>query len=91
MSKAKPTKSPIVPSSSRDLVPVGPRHLTAKTHVKRNEDGERPTTARALVLRNGKYGARGTGELMLLSKITGREKLELLAGTYRFNLIPSSR
>jgi hypothetical protein len=31
-------------------------------------------------LRDGKYGARGTGELVLVSKLTGREKLDLLAG-----------
>jgi hypothetical protein len=79
-------------STSRDLVPVGPKHVSTKapghlsTRVgknqsKRDEHGEKPTTSRAIVLRNGKYGARGTGELMLASKLTGREKLDLLAGT----------
>ena len=41
---------------------------------------EKPTTSRALVLRNGKYGTRGTGEVMLMSKMSGREKMDLLAG-----------
>ncbi|GBE81159.1 hypothetical protein SCP_0308850 [Sparassis crispa] len=66
-------------STSRDLVPVGPRHLSAKNQTKRDENGDKPTTARALVLRNGKYGARGTGELMAMGKMSGREKLDLLA------------
>ncbi|KAG6866749.1 hypothetical protein C0991_011408 [Blastosporella zonata] len=68
-------------SKSRSLVPVGPRHVATKkkTHGIRDENGERPTTTRALVLRNGKYGARGTGEMMLVTKLSGREKLDLLA------------
>ena len=73
-------KPPAKPSSSKDLIPLGARHVAAKHQGKRTEDGQKPTTARALVLRDGKYGARGTGELMLLSKLTGREKLDLLAG-----------
>ncbi|KAG6885905.1 hypothetical protein C0993_007923 [Termitomyces sp. T159_Od127] len=32
-----------------------------------------------MVLRNGKHGARGTGEMILVSKLSGREKLDLLA------------
>lgn len=68
-------------SASRDLVPVGPREVIAKHHGRRNEDGQRPSTARALVLRNGKHGARGTGEVILLNKMSGREKFDLLAGT----------
>lgn len=77
--------------ASRDLVPVGPRHVSTKApgHLsvrgnkngsKRDENGQKPSTSRAIVLRNGKYGARGSGELMLASKLTGREKLDLLAG-----------
>lgn len=86
------TASSASKSASRDLVPVGPRHVStkapghlstraSKNQSKRNENGEKPTTSRAIVLRNGKYGARGTGELILVSKLTGREKLDLLAGT----------
>jgi hypothetical protein len=79
--KPKSSKPLVAPSTSRDLVPVGAKHLSSKYHGRvRNEQGERPTTARALVLRNGKYGARGTGEVMLPNKVTGREKLDLLAG-----------
>jgi hypothetical protein len=70
-----------VASASKDLVPIGQRTVTAKRHgAKRDEHGDKPTTARALVLRNGKHGARGTGEVMLITKISGREKLDLLAG-----------
>ncbi|KAG2153717.1 uncharacterized protein EDB93DRAFT_1081918 [Suillus bovinus] len=80
-SKKKPAKVPPVLSTSRDLVPVGPRHVQASKHGgKRDENGLKPTTSRALVLRNGKFGARGTGEVMLSSKMSGREKLDLLAG-----------
>jgi len=67
-------------SKSRDLVPVGPRHVAVKHHNRRNEDGHLPTTARALVLRNGKHGAMGTGELMLTKKMGGWEKLDILGG-----------
>lgn len=68
-------------STSHDLVRVGPRHVSAKQRQgRRNEDGQKPTTARALVLRNGKQGAMGTGEMVLAKKMSGREKLDLLAG-----------
>jgi hypothetical protein len=77
--KAKPA------SSSKDLVPVGPRDVASKTHSKsaskRDEKGQKPTTSRALVLRNGKYGSQGTGEVMLMGRMSGREKMDLLAGT----------
>ncbi|KAH0827858.1 hypothetical protein J3R83DRAFT_3485 [Lanmaoa asiatica] len=80
MSKKKPNK-PMQNPISHDLVPVGPRHVQANYHGKRDENGLKPSTSRALILRNGKYGARGTGQLMLAGRITGREKLDLLAGT----------
>ena len=76
MSKKKSTKSP----TTRDLVPVGPRDVQISHHGKRDQNGLKPTTSRALVLRNGKCGARGTGEVMLAGRISGREKLDLLAG-----------
>lgn len=66
---------------SQALVTTGPKEIVQrKSHTKRDADGHKPTTARALVLRNGKYGAMGAGELVLSTKISGREKLELLAG-----------
>ncbi|TFK44345.1 hypothetical protein BDQ12DRAFT_672818 [Crucibulum laeve] len=80
--KPKPNKPPVLPSASRVLVPTGPRHVSSAQvgkNSKQDERREKPTTARALVLRNGKHGARGTGEVMLISKICGREKLDLLA------------
>lgn len=46
--------------------------------------GTKPSTSRALVLRNGKQGAQGTGEVFLFNKMQGREKLDLLAGTNAF-------
>jgi len=80
---SKKTNRPPVLSKVTDLVPVGPRHVQKASHAKRDEGGYKPSTSRALVLRNGKYGARGGGELMLASKISGREKLDLLAGRIR--------
>lgn len=73
-----PTKSS---SSRRDLVPVGKREVFVQNpSEKQKEKPQKPTTSRALVLRNGKYGSQGTGELMLMTKLIGREKLDLLAG-----------
>ncbi|KAG9316615.1 hypothetical protein JVU11DRAFT_2669 [Chiua virens] len=66
-------------TTSHDLVLLGARHVQAKNNRKRDENGLKLSTSRALVLRNGKYGARGTGELMLAGRISGREKLDLLA------------
>lgn len=68
-------------SESRDLISTGRKDVTAsKRRGKRDEDGNRPTTSKALVIRNGKYGAHGSGEVILASKMSGREKLDLLAG-----------
>ena len=70
-------------SVAKDLIPTGPREVF-KNSDRSKEKLKRPqkeTTTRALVLRNGKYGARGTGEVMLASRMMGREKLDLLAGT----------
>ena len=57
--------------------------LTAGRNA-RESGPQRPTTARALVLRNGKHGAMGSGEIMSpnSTRISGREKLELLAGMF---------
>ena len=76
-SKSKPTSG-----SSNVLVPVGPRHIVSKApKVSGNrQPEEKPTTSRALVLRNGKYGSQGTGEVILMRKMNGREKMDLLAG-----------
>jgi hypothetical protein len=79
--KKKPIKASET-SASRALIPVGRKDVVAKNGGKRDADGRRPTTSKALILRNGKYGAHGTGELMLASKLSGREKLDLLAGEY---------
>ncbi|KAI0074642.1 hypothetical protein K474DRAFT_1665173 [Panus rudis PR-1116 ss-1] len=82
MAASKPAKSSGggKPAPSKEVVKVGPQEVWGdKNRPKRTEDGKKPTTARALVLRNGKYGARGTGEVILLNKMSGREKLDLLA------------
>ncbi|KAL4249180.1 hypothetical protein AB1N83_014258, partial [Pleurotus pulmonarius] len=68
-----------IPSKSNSIVKVGPKHVSSKYQGIRNDKGERPTTSRALTLRHGKYGSFGTGEMMPLGKMTGREKLDLLA------------
>ena len=76
------------PSKSRELVRTGPKEVVVKTrHHGRKFDanGLLPTTSRALVLRNGKQGAMGSGEMVLSQKISGREKLELLAGASGFH------
>lgn len=79
--KPPPNKPKPTLSKSRALVPVGPREVFKK-HAGRERDanGHKPLTARALVLRNGKHGAMGTGEIVLASRMSGREKLDLLAG-----------
>lgn len=77
---AKPLPGPATPSKRTELVPVGSRQVQVKHPGRLDENGLLPSTARALVLRNGKQGAMGTGELMSLRKPIGREKLELLGG-----------
>ncbi|KZT41514.1 hypothetical protein SISSUDRAFT_1117652 [Sistotremastrum suecicum HHB10207 ss-3] len=81
----QPAKPPQpVKSTSNALVP---------RRVVRNGDDEdisralvsksgtvKPSTKKALILRNGKHGSAGTGELVLSSdRIPGQEKLQLLA------------
>jgi len=69
-------------ASLKELVVIGPRLSQAATVTGRAEGLLRPTTTRALGLRNGKYGTMGTGELVpLRRKLAGKEKLDLLAGT----------
>ncbi|KAF7321790.1 hypothetical protein MKEN_00700800 [Mycena kentingensis (nom. inval.)] len=74
---AKPDPKPS--SDSKALVTVGDRHVVPSSRrSKRNDDGQKPTTVKALVLRNGKFGARGTGEMVQVTRLLGREKLDLL-------------
>jgi len=78
-SAPKPRKPP---SASKEVISVGRKDVFKNTGDGQPETfKERPTTTKAMVLRNGKHGAMGTGEVVLLSKIGGREKLDLLAGT----------
>jgi hypothetical protein len=88
----KAQKTPAEPSKSRDLVGVGPRHVQVHHQAgKRKEGRERETTTRALVLRDGKHGARGTGEVFAPARMMGREKLEILAGQCCFPAFSSTK
>jgi len=82
---ARPPPGSALPSSRTDLVKLGSRQVQVKHPTRLDKDGLLPSTARALVLRNGKQGAMGTGELMSLRKPTGREKLDLLGGKQSSN------
>ncbi|KAL0068782.1 hypothetical protein AAF712_004111 [Marasmius tenuissimus] len=73
----KAPKSAAKPSTSRDIISTGPKEVVASKRT--GGTTVRPTTTKALVLRNGKYGARGTGEVAVTTKMTGSEKLDLLA------------
>lgn len=77
---ARPLPSPAVSSNRTDLVTRGSRQVQVKHPSRLDENGLLPSTARALVLRTGKQGVMGTGELMSLRKPVGREKLDLLGG-----------
>jgi hypothetical protein len=76
LAKPKPAKP-----TSNSLVPVGPRHIVAKDQAKkrtaRDEFGRYPTTSKALILRDKRNTVAGNGSGT--EKITGREKLDLLA------------
>ena len=86
--KSKPKLTSGSPSNA--LVRVGPRHIVPRapklSGIRQSE--EKPTTSQALVLRNGKYGARGTGEVILMKKMSGREKMDLLAGKSSIACVP---
>ncbi|KAF6743058.1 hypothetical protein DFP72DRAFT_1102787 [Ephemerocybe angulata] len=67
---------------SRVLTSTGPKQVAGHPSQakQRREYVEKPTTTHALVLRNAKHQLMGAGELGLSSRITGREKLDLLSG-----------
>ncbi|KAF6743562.1 hypothetical protein DFP72DRAFT_1052873, partial [Ephemerocybe angulata] len=66
---------------SRVLTSTGPKQVAGHPSQakQRREYVEKPTTTHALVLRNAKHQLMGAGELGLSSRITGREKLDLLS------------
>lgn len=75
-----PPKPKVALSTSKDLVPVGARHIQSAKRGKRDEEtGQKPTTTRALILRN-----RGVVAVKHVTRLTGREKLDLLAGSWAF-------
>ena len=63
------------------LIPKGKRDVISKdpSRFKRAQVGPKPTTERALILRKS---VMGSGELLgtMPKKLSGREKLDLLAG-----------
>lgn len=63
----------------RAIVPKGAQGVRSKVKAEKEKSLVLKSTQRAMQLRNGKGGSFGTGELVL-SKMSGREKLELLAG-----------
>ena len=77
---ARPPPGSALSPNPTDLVRRGNRQVQVKHPNRLDENGLLPSTARALVLRNGKQGAMGTGELMSLRKPIGRDKLDLLGG-----------
>lgn len=79
-SKPKPKSG--TKHTTKDLVKVGPREVFIDADKAQKLRDVKPTTSRALVLRNGKYGVQGSGDIVLMSKISGREKLDLLAGMF---------
>ncbi|KAF6763057.1 hypothetical protein DFP72DRAFT_1030216 [Ephemerocybe angulata] len=68
-------------AKTQALTRTGPKEVISHPSEakKHREYVEKPTTTRALVLRNGKHGAMGAGELFMSNRITGKEKLDLLA------------
>lgn len=66
-------------SSSKALVSKAGASEVAKPTIKQS-------TQQALILRNGKYGAMGGGELVPHGRLSGREKMELLAGVYPIHI-----
>ena len=73
MGPRRAESSAIVPTGPKDVWHDGPTR-------RRKQGGTKPSTERALVLRNGKEGINGSGEVTIFTKLFGREKLELLAG-----------
>ena len=68
-------------AQSSAVVPTGPKGVWHDGPTRRRKaGGTKPSTERALVLRNGKEGINGTGEVTMFTKLFGRQKLELLAG-----------
>ncbi|KAF9452735.1 hypothetical protein P691DRAFT_794128 [Macrolepiota fuliginosa MF-IS2] len=76
---SKPKLKSSTKHSTKDLIKVGPRDVFVDADTAQKLRDVKPTTSRALVLRNGKYGVQGTGDIVLMSRISGREKLDLLA------------
>lgn len=74
-----PKHDPLNPSS-KALVSRGKRDVIHASDAKKRS-GVKPSTSKALILRNGKHGAAGSGEMALFrNKVYGQEKLDLLAG-----------
>lgn len=64
-------------SSAKAVIKKGPQGVSSGGKNANERTIVLASTQRAMLLRNGKGGSFGTGELMRMS---GREKLELIAG-----------
>jgi hypothetical protein len=75
-----PPKANSKPSNA--LVARGKRELIHSATARKSL-GLKPSTSKALILRNAKFGAVGSGEVQLFNKrVFGQEKLDILAGTF---------
>jgi hypothetical protein len=78
--KPKPKHKPGAKPSTKDLVKVGPRDVFVEADKAQKLREVKPTTSRALILRNNKQALQKNGEFGLMTRMSGREKLDLLAG-----------
>jgi len=65
---------------SKDLVKAVRRTVFIDSDKARKLREDKPTTSRALVLRNAKLALQGNLDAALKQRMSGREKLDLLAG-----------
>jgi hypothetical protein len=63
--------------ASKALVARGKRDIVQHESAGVKKTGQKPSTSKALILRDAKYGG---GVVLFKSRIFGQEKLDLLAG-----------
>jgi len=74
----------------KDLVKAGPRAVFIDSDKARKLREDKPTTSRALVLRNAKLALQGNVDPASKQRISGREKLDLLAGGFTLSSLELS-
>jgi len=67
-------------SQSKDLVKAVRRTVFIDSEKARKLREDKPTTSRALILRNAKLALQGNVDPTFKQRMSGREKLDLLAG-----------